>query len=87
MESRWTRGAVAAALVLFAVAGFCLFEGDHDDDHAGPLHVCLAMLATVVRIPVIELLVVGGATMLAGFGLPAVALRVPVPPPKLTVSL
>jgi hypothetical protein len=87
-KSRWMQGVVIATLVLFAVAGFCMFEGDHDDDHTGPVHVCLAMLATgVAPIPVIELLVIGGATILAGFGLPTVALRVPVPPPKLATSL
>jgi hypothetical protein len=85
-ESRWTRSVVVATIILFAAAGFCMFEGDHDDDHVGPLHGCLAMLTTVVRIAVIELLVIGGATTLAGFGLPLVTLRVPVPPPKLAVS-
>jgi len=85
----WRRGAVVAALVLLAAVGFCLFEGDHDgDQHAGPVHVCLAMLQSgLVRIPVIELLVIGCAVFLSASALTAVTLGVPVPPPKLILSL
>jgi hypothetical protein len=85
----WRRGAVVATLVLLAAVGFCMFEGDHDgDQHAGPVHVCLAMLQSgLVRIPVIDLLVIGGAVMLSAGGLTAVTLGVPVPPPKLVISL
>lgn len=88
-KSFWRRGAVVATLVLLAAVGFCMFEGDHDgDQHAGPVHVCLAMLQSgLVRIPVIELLVIGGALILSASGLTAVTLGVPVPPPKRAVSL
>lgn len=88
-KSFWRRGAVVAALVLLAAVGFCLFEGDHDgDQHAGPVHVCLAMLDSGLgRIPIIELLVMGGAVILSASGLTAVTLGVPVPPPKLVISL
>ena len=84
-QTFWRRGAVVAALVLLAAVGFCLFEGDHDgDQHAGPVHVCLAMLQSgLVRIPVVDLLVIGGAVILSAAGLTAVTLGVPVPPPKL----
>lgn len=85
----WRRGAVVATLVLLAAVGFCMLEGDHDgDQHAGPVHVCLAMLQSgLVRIPVIDLLVIGGAVILSAAGLTAVTLGVPVPPPKLVISL
>ena len=89
MKTFWRQGAVVAVLVLLAVVGFCMFEGDHDgDQHTGPVHVCLAMLESgLVRIPVIELLVIGGAVILSASGLTAVTLGVPVPPPKLGISL
>ena len=88
-KSFWRRGAVVAALVLLAAVGFCLFEGDHDgDQHAGPVHGCLAMLQSgLVRIPVIELLVIGCAVILSASALTAVTMGVPVPPPKLSLSL
>ena len=88
-QSFWRRGAVVSALVLLAAVGFCLFEGDHDgDQHAGPVHVCLAMLESGLgRIPVIELLATGCAVILSASALTAVTLGVPVPPPKLILSL
>ena len=87
-NSFWRRGVVVAALGLLVAVGFCLFEGDHDgDQHAGPVHVCLAMLESALgRIPVIQLLVVGSAVILTASGLTVVTLGVPVPPPKFTVS-
>jgi hypothetical protein len=89
MKTFWGRGAVVVALVLLAAVGFCTFEGDHDgDQHAGPVHICLAMLESgLVRIPVIELLIIGSAVILSSSGVTAVTLGVPVPPPKLAVSL
>lgn len=89
MKTFWRQGAVVAALFLLAAVGCCIFEGDHDgDQHAGPVHLCLAMLETdLVRTAVIEFLVIGPVVILSASGLSAVTLGVPVPPPKLVVSL
>lgn len=85
----WRRGAIVAAVVLLATVWFCVLGGDHGcDGHAGPVHVCLAMLESgVVRVPVIALLVIGGAITLSGSRHTTVTLGVPVPPPKLAAFL
>ena len=88
MRDFWTRGAVIVALVLLAAVGFCLFQGEHDgDQHAGSVHVCLAMLASsLAPIQVIALFVAGSAVMLSVARVTAVTLGVALPPPKFTVS-
>ena len=88
MRDFGTRGAVIAALVLLAAFGFCIFEGDHDGDHhAGPLHVCLAMLATsLARASTVTLFVTGSAVMLSVPRVATVILGVALPPPKFIVS-
>ena len=84
----WARGAVIITLVLLAVVGFCIFEGDHDgDQHAGSLHGCLAMVvSSLARIPSTALLATGCAVTLFVKRLPAVTLGVAVPPPKFSFS-
>jgi hypothetical protein len=88
-RSFWTRGAVIATLILLAVVGFCLFEGDYEGDHhAGSLHVCFAMVgSSLARTAVIELLVAGSAVNLSLHRLTVMTLGVPVPPPKFIVFL
>ena len=84
----WARGAVIAIVVLLATVGFCLFEGDHDgEQHMSSVHVCSAMVVSSPVRAAIALVVIGGALMLSVPRVPAVTLGVPVPPPKLTVSL
>ena len=85
----WARGAVIAIVVLLAAVGFCLFEGDHDgEQHMSSVHVCSAMVvSSPAPASIAALVVIGGALMLSVPRVPAVTLGVPVPPPKLSVSL
>ena len=88
-KTRVVRGAVIVALVVLAVAGFCLFDGDQDGDHhTGSLHVCLAMLVnSLMPAAVVALLATGTAVALITPRLATVSLGVALPPPKSTVSL
>ena len=83
------RGAVIASLIVLAIAGFCLFDGDQDGDHhAGSLHVCLAMLVnSLMPAAIAALLAAGAAIVLATPRVATVSLGVALPPPKSTVSL
>jgi hypothetical protein len=89
MHSIWARGALIATLVVLAVAGFCLFDGNQDSDHhAGSLHVCLAMAVTgLMPAAVAALLATGNAVGLTPPSVAAVALAVVLPPPKSFISL
>ena len=81
-------GVLIVALVLLAAVGFCLFEGDHGDHHASSLHVCSTMLVgSATAASIVVSVVAGGALMLSAPRVTAVTLGVPVPPPKLSVSL
>jgi len=85
----WARGAVIAILVLLAVVGFCLFEGDHDGgQHTSSIHVCSTMVvSSPTPTSVTALVVIGAAVMLCKPRVTAVTLGVPDPPPKLSFSL
>ena len=88
-KTRVMRGPVIVTLVVLAIAGFCLFDGDQDGDHhAGPLHVCLAMLVnSLMPAGIVALLAAGTAIVLATPRVATVSLGVALPPPKSTVSL
>lgn len=83
------RGALILALVVVAIGGFCLLDGDHDGDHhAGSLHVCLAMLVNSLKpAAIVALLVAGAAAVLGTPRLATVSLGVALPPPKSSRSL
>ena len=86
---RVMQAAVIVTLVVLAIAGFCLFDGDQDGDHhAGSLHVCLAMLVnSLMPAAIAALLAAGAAIVLATPRVATVSLGVALPPPKSTLSL
>lgn len=85
-ERWWVRGAVIAVALLALAAGLCLFDQDEGGSSAGGAHtdLCLVMLLVPPALmPLVGLLPAGPV---ADFLLPArsaVALHVPIPPPKL----
>jgi hypothetical protein len=84
-RNRKVVGLVLVGLVL--AVGFCLFDGDDQEDcHAG-FDLCLGMLATVLTVDLVSRLPLAGSAV-ADHRAPALAFspRVPAPPPKTPLS-
>ena len=74
-----------AASLLVASVGFCVFDADHGGqaDHAIPLDLCDALLASALTLPVlIGLSVNGWVTTVRPARVPVRFLQIPAPPPK-----
>jgi hypothetical protein len=84
-RDRKVLGLVLVTLVL--AVGFCLFDGDDQEDcHAG-FDLCLGMLATVLTVDLVSRLPLAGSAVAERLA-PALefTLRVPAPPPKAALA-
>jgi hypothetical protein len=82
----WARGAALGAVLLVLATGLCLFDGDHDGsrDHAMRPDLCLGMLAIALSVfPLIRPVVRGWVLLVPATLVPAVAIHLPDPPPKI----
>jgi len=82
---RWTRIAVIAMALLVVATGFCLFDVHDDKDHAVSMDLCLGLIVGPAPVVLVApLSPAGRAAAFVSSGLPASAVRIPSPPPKLS---
>jgi hypothetical protein len=86
LRGRNTKPLGLALVMLVIAVGFCLFDGDDGDGHAG-LDLCLGMLAASPTLTLISRLPLTGSTSTDRLsGILEFTPLVPAPPPKPALS-